>query len=820
MDKPIPKKHFPVQEKPAKQYIPEKYQDAIFIGLLVISIFVFFGSAIFGGGFNADDNISSYAHINYLKEATNQSGSPLWIPTIFSGMPAFSAMLATGSRSYDIFSNVFMSIIGIFGKLFNNDVARVLIYYVLLSIGMYVLMRSKKHERFVAFLTAFAAPFSTYVITWIMIGHNTKPMVFCMFPFTIFFLEKLKEKNSLLYGTLLVFAMHSILEGGQQQFAFYGACVFGIYLVYEFLGRLILKQSPVKMLRPAAVLVLAFGLAFLMTADRYLSVLEYKPYSTRGSAPLVKSDKQHQDESGGHDYDYATMWSYSPKETFTFLVPGFYGNGTQNYQPTGSKSAEKRFIPTYWGEKESEDSPPYMGIIIFAFAIIGIVIYRKDVFVQFLFVLSIFALLLSFGKYFPLLYKLFFDYVPGFNNFRAPASAMAMINFAIPILAGYGLSGILRWRKEFTDGSKKILYAALGLSGAFLAAGLIFAGFKGSYTASVAASPKVQRLMQYFQDIPDFIYNMALTDWLINGFFLVATFILIFYFVKKRVPKGALLTVIIVFTLIDLWRVDWRRMEVGTYKVEKDYFKQYEYLYAPLQKEMQSGVFRIFDVNTNVPSYYLLQNINGYHSAKLRIYQDLLDVANGEGYEGNTSMLNNPFLWKIMNVKYIIVPDRKNESKSVVYPNQDFLPRAFFVSGAEVAEKMDILMHLKKGDFDPQKTAYIESALPVQLDTITPETSVKLEDYKYEYIKMSANATGNNLLFISEIYYPAGWKAYIDGTEVPIIKTNYAFRGIIVPTGSHTVEMKFRSESYQLGSKLSLWSNIGVIALFVLGLFF
>jgi hypothetical protein len=227
-------------------------------------------------------------------------------------------------------------------------------------------------------------------------------------------------------------------------------------------------------------------------------------------------------------------------------------------------------------------------------------------------------------------------------------------------------------------------------------------------------------------------------------------------------------------------------------------------------------------------AYFGLQHVHGYHSAKLRVYQDLLDVAGN----GGGSVIVNPFLWNLMNVKYLLSERplmegmqpvfKSQEAQLLVYENPSVLPRAFLVSRTETASQMDILQHLKKGDFAPLELAYLEKPLPQAIDTIAGDmmehiNRVRSIAYSNETIKLEVDATGNNLLFISDVYYPAGWKAYIDGKETEIFKTNYAFRSMIVPKGKHNVEMRFTSERFALGKNLSLASNVLVIALLGVG---
>lgn len=818
----------PKEPKPDKVFIPEKYQDYFYISLLIVSVWIFLWGAISGGGFNVDDNIASVSFRTYLDEANKSGEFPLWIPYIFGGMPSYAALLTTGARSWDILATLFFGITKFVGDVFGSDVARVSAFYIIYAIGMYMFMRFKKQDRFVAFITAFAAVFSTQIITWVMIGHNTKPIVLAMFPYIFLLLEKLRERFSLLYAALLAVVVHLMFEGGHLQMIFYFGCAVALYFVFELISRFRQKGEALKVVRTALILLVAGGIAFLISSDRYLSTMEYTDYSTRGSAPIEKTAAQKQDAKGGNDYEYATMWSFSFGETFNFFVPSYFGHGVRDLSSMvkqGSKD-EKVMAPTYWGQKESEDSPPYMGILVIGLGILGIIIYRKDPFVQFLFVLVLFGLLLSFGKNGSFLYKLFFDTIPSFNKFRAPSMSLVLVNFAFPILAGYCLSAFLNWKNELTDKRKQIITISVIASACFLVLAFIFtAVFKGAYIDAVKGSPKIGRMLQYVSDLPNYIFSSMITDWYFSAIFLIVTFVAVLYFVKGKLPKAALFGIIALIMVVDLWRVDYRRMEVSKESWDKEIFEPYSQLYKPIKED--KSVFRICDLvseHPNIPAYYLLENVNGYHSAKMRVYQDILDVANSDENAGSTSTLYNPFLWNLMNVKYIITFDRTAEGKKsnqpVVVPNPEVLPRAFFVKRAEVAQGIDILKKLKKGDFDPKEVAFVEKAISAAIDTTDSTAVAEVIEHKNHSLKIKANATGNNLLFISEIYYPVSWKAYIDGKETEIFKTNYAFRSVIVPKGEHTIEFKFVSEKFEQGRTISTASTVLIFLMLAVGGYF
>lgn len=847
-----------------------RYIDAAFILLLVVSVFGFFWGAISGGGFNATDNIASGSFANYLGDAKESGNFPQWISYIFGGMPSFASLLTTGVRSWDIIGTLFLEITRAVGGIFSSDVARVITFYIFYGIGMYLLMRTKKHEPFVAFMTGFAAIFSTYVITWVMIGHNTKPIVLAMFPYIFMLLERLRIKFSLLYAVLLVFAMHLMLEGNHVQMMFYGAIAVGIYFLFELIGNLNKKAELVKVFRSAGLIVLAAGFAFLMSSDRYMAALEYTPHSTRGKAPITQIEKNHAD-GPKKDYRYSTMWSYAPSETMSFLVPGFFG--TKPVEVQGNEQ------PIYFGAKESEDSPPYMGIGFLALAIIGVILYRRDNFVLAMAGVSIVSLVMSFGKNSPgsdawyvvifmfglmallayyfrkgkvastyfyvyagvfaiyllglfgiigfdmfKLYDSMFASLPMFYTFRAPSMSLALMHFAVPVLAGYGLSGIIKMRSEMTKNERILVLSTIGVAVAFMLSGFIYqSGFQETFIGYINA--KLAPMMQG-QDLPteisEQIFSGMISDWYFSAFVLLAFAVLTYMFVKAKLGKTTYFAIIAVIFMIDMFRVDTRAMKTDDTGWDEAVFAPYRQLYAPVIAD--KGLFRVVDFvaqHGNLPAYFRIQSVGGYHAAKLRVYQDLMDVANVGQFAGSTHQLVNPFLWDLMNVKYIIDVDRRSQQQAPqVFPNRTALPRAFFVANATVARPMQILEHLRDADFSPRDTVYVEKALSQQI--VPPDSTAKVEftNYENERLRLRTTTTGTNFLFLSEIYYEPCWKATIDGKPTEIIKSNYAFRGVIVPAGTHTVEMVYHSDKFESGKSLSLATNIVFILLAAVGIFF
>ncbi|RMF35680.1 MAG: hypothetical protein D6747_02020 [Chlorobiota bacterium] len=793
----------------------DRRTTAVAIAIIAALVFAFLWKGIFGGSFLSSDSLSSESFKPYLEQVSKRGEFPLWVPYIFSGMPGYGALLVTGDRWWDVVSAVVFGIAKAIGSIFGSDTARVAFWYVLYGAGIYVLLRRKGHVPLIALISAVAAVFSTFVIVWVMIGHLTKPVALAMFPWILLGLESLRERWRLREAVLLVVAVHVLIESTHLQMVFYGVCAFALYLLFELVSDLVRRQNVAGVLRAGATLAVAAALSFGMAADRYLTTLEYTPYSTRGTAPIsirTNPDPAQQKKLDGNDYEYATNWSFSPEEMITFLVPNYFGFGKLDYRGplTGGRTTK---IMAYWGQMPFTDAANYMGILVLMLAIVGVWLYRREVFVQYLVVLGLFGLLLSFGKNFPLLYDAFYYHVPLFNKFRAPSMALVMLQFAVPILAAYGLRGIAERR------SVKMVRMLLVIAGVWLVLGFIVPGMiESSYRQSVMAS---QQLAQYSPEIKTelarFVFSQMRSDWIVTALLLVVGVLLLLLWVRGTLrPHWALLGVL-VLVVADLWRVGYRPMEVAKGGTPARTFQRYDYVDF-LRRDTSD--YRIADFGAlpvpNASAYYGFENIHGYHSAKLRIYQDLMDEAG----TGGGSVIMNPFLWNLLGVKYLLAERRMFEQSEpvfrsttgvLIYANPSALPRAFFVRHAAVASDVAILKRLQVGDFDPRDTVFLEQ--PLQAAVVPPDSgaSVQLVEKSFLSQRYRVRATGSNLLFVSEVYYPVSWHAFVDGREVPIYKANFAFRAVLVPPGEHTLEFRFTSPAFEKGKAISMASTAIVL---------
>jgi hypothetical protein len=826
--------------------IPERYQHAVVIALLFLSLVIFFNQLIFGGKmFTEADILASRSFDTFLSDAKQQGIFPLWNPYIFCGMPSYGSLTVGGDRLFDISAQILTNTSTLFSYIILNPAEGwVLFFYLVFASGIYLFTYHKVKNKVAAFIAAFSATFSMYIIIWVMTGHNTKIAVLAFFPFIFYVIERLREKFSWALALVLVLLLHFSYMPSHVQMIFYVYLTLGVYFLFFFIRSFLVKKDPEAvagtppawkgLLRAGLVLVVASALAFAMDADKYLSVLEYNPYSMRGSNPIVQSKDGTDSKTveGGLGYTYATEWSYAPGELMTWLVPSWYGFGQVPYKGVLTGNQERQ-LPFYWGRQPIVHAPQYMGLIVLILGIIGFIKNRKDAFVQFLGVMIVFSLLIAFGRELPFVYDLMYRYFPMFNKFRIPSMILAIIQILMPILAAYGIASIMREREqlkaeELHKSRKSLLVGGAVVIGFF---GLLLFAYPSLLSRQALQNvsaplmgynlPKDQVVDQFYRQIPaqlltevtNVLTTMVTNDIYIAIVLLIVTFGALYYFLQNKM-KYATLAVVLTFVIgFDLWRTDVKPMDPHEKALSKQAFVAPEYV-KYLQRD--TTLYRVLEFDNGRPpynnllAYWRIQSAYGYQGAKMRAYQDMDDVVG----------LGNPLLWGLMNVKYIIsnTPD-SSEALGLVYSGKDMkvygnrfqLPRAFFVNRYEVADGLTILNKIKEMSFNPREVMYFMEDPKVTVGPVHPAAVADIVRYGIQDLEMSTRTDGNNLLFLSEAYYPVGWKAYLDGKEIPMYRANYLFRAVVVPAGQHKIEMKFEPKGFYLGKNLSLAANILVL---------
>ena len=811
-----------------------KYENFIYIGIILLSVLIFFKEGVFSGKvFATGDILASDSFRTFLDDAKKSGVFPLWVPYIFMGMPNFP-IISYNPRSYDFFYFIWDSVYGAITNSSTNGVLPVILYYAIFGIGFYLYSNYKFKNKLIALYCALTATFATDFIQRIVVGHNTKVLALAFFPLILLFLDKLidsfddKSKSvfsfqNLINLALLALMLHIQLNSNHIQMIFYAYLMLGIYLLYLIIYRVVKKTQISGIIKSGIFFVIAALLAVAMNADVMMSMKEYNKYSMRGEPGIeAKIDKKVADDQP-LDYQYATNWSFSPGEVITFLLPYYYGFGDVEIQ--GQKAN------LYWGQMPFTTNPMYFGVIVLILAVTGIFYnFRKNPFVQAMTVISVVFLFMSFGRNFSLIYDLFFNYFPYFSSFRAPVMIHHFMNIAIVILSGFGLKSVIEIVKGKTDSDrlKKLCYVFFGIAGLMFLISIV--GFEGSYTDSVSTSSLAEKLKQQgatAQQISQYIkqqiipnaYANSISDLRLHAFFIAIVAGLMFMYATNKVSVKIFLAGTILIAVIDLWNVNFKTLHWDNPGETKNAFAETDFTNWLLKTNPDTYTYRVAEFNggrlttDNTMAYYRLHSFNGYHGAKIRIYQDAVDVAEGE----------NPLLLTLGGVKYIISDKPLQDTSFVqvfkgtkfIYENKNFIPKAFFADGYKVEKDITILNNIREMNFDPRKVAFLEKDINQKIDKPDSTASVKLVKGDIHSLEYDVYATGNNLLVFSEIYLPFGWKAYIDGKESEIHKTDYILRSLVVPQGKHKVEFRYEPEVYYTGKSVSIGANVllGIILL-------
>lgn len=797
-------------------FLPQKYHTLAVILVIFILFLIFLSPLYFGNKtFQSGDILATKSMSTYLEK--DREGFSLWNPYIFLGMPAYS--IGTEPTWFNLIYTIFTAIRNVFTSFFSVEYSMWSFYLIILGITSFFFMRYLTSNNLVSLFTAIATSFSTGLIVFLFIGHVTKLTSIAFYPLLFLMLFRLREKITLIDILILIITLQLLIQGFHVQIIFYTLFAVAVYFIYYAINALIKKENDElkKLLKSAGVFVFAIIIAALIQIDNFTQIYEYTPYSTRGGKSLVEESTGKAEQSESDYYDYHTNWSFSPGEVLTFVIPSYYGFGHLTYKGPLSNNQEVE-VNTYFGQMPFVDVAMYMGVIVFFLALFAIITRWKERLVQYLAILSGLALLISFGKNFPLLFDILFYGLPYFDKFRVPSMMLVIVQLTFPVLAGLGLMKIIDMRNHPDVKAMKLLkYSAYAFSFVlifFILGNSVINGWfverVKDYAASISASN--QQIAQQFNVLSEFIAGVFVRDGMFAFGFLTITFWFAIFTIQQKFSKDAFVFVIIVLTIFDLWRIDSRGAKYIDNPNIEGAFNPPDYVTA-IRNKNDSEPFRIlnlkrdgslgsFNNNGNYHAYFLLEDFYGYSGVKPRAYQDLIDIIGPV----------NQTLWNMANVKYLIVdanmpipgmnPIMAND-KTIAFENPNVLPRFYFVDSVAEKPAINVLNEIKNNLFNPKEVAFLQEPVP-QIDKPDSSVYVKVSKYTDEHITLEVNASGNNFLFIGNTYHPKGWKAEIDENFLQIHRTNHAFMGVVVPQGKHIIELRFAPDSFFISKYISL----------------
>ena len=794
------------------KFIPHKYQIPLALLIVLLLLAIFFAPIYFSDQtIQSGDIITQSSFKNFDRDENS-----LWNPYIFCGMPMFG-----NAGWYDIANQVINVVRTGYGNLWRNTYAGFTVYLLLLAYGSFFFMRRQKANIGISLFVAISTIFSLGIISLLFEGHINKMTTLTVFPLILLMIFKMQEKIKLLDVLILMLAVKFMFSQWHVQIIFYIYFSLAVYFIYYLIYAAVNKYRELRnrLISVMGILLIVTAAGFAMHYYYLGQMYEYTPYSTRGTKSILDLESQAAAHSDEKLYDYNTDWSFSPGEVMTFIFPSYYGFGNSTYNGPLTKNQDYP-VNTYFGQMPFTHAAMYMGIIIFALALFAVFSDWRNPIVQFLTILLAIALITSFGRNLPLIYDLMYKFVPFFQKFRAPSMFLVVLQVCLPILAGIGLVKIISIKNNRELKFENPLRNIALVFTAFLIISLVLGSTISEWF--INRIPAGGQKADYFKALSPYMGDMFVSDARIAFALLALLFFLLFSFIKNKISTDLLMGSLIVLTLFDIWRIDFRALDFVKEQDIDGLFQKPQYINA-IEQENDRQPFRLVNIkqdnslgslrqNSNYYVYFLMEDFYGYSALKPRSYQDFMDITGPA----------NPTLWRMLNVKYVITekpleyPGFKTlftGEKNALNLNTSALPRAYFVDTVAVSPAINFINMVKNNQFDPKHVAYLEQNIEIPIDQPDSTASVSITEYGELGMTIEATASGNNFLFVGNTYYPLGWKAKVDGEKADIVKTNHGFMGLVIPKGNHKIEFYYSPDTFVMGKNLTLILNIGMLVL-------
>ena len=767
-------------------------------------------------------------------------------------------------------------------------------YLLIALIGGFLLMLSLGTGKAIAVAGAVAIAFCSYNMQIIQVGHNTKMQAIAYFPWVlagVIFTYKSAmrslpvissgrqqvEKSSswlpktVLGATLFAFALSMQIKANHLQITYYLAIVIFAYAIGLLIYLCIKRKDLLKRFFTASALLLVIGLiGIAANANKLIPTYEYTPYTMRGGSELSADSDSH--NASGLDLDYATAWSYGISEMPNLLIPNFNGGASSGELPMDSETAlllkragqtnlkqTMKHMPLYWGPQPFTAGPMYMGAITIFLFVLGLILCKGRE-KWWLVAATVTAVFLAWGNHFMWFTKLWFNYAPMYNKFRTVSMALTVLQVTLPMLGFYVLDRILKEKYE-KKAMMKALYTSFGITAGFCALCAFAPGIAGSFTSASDAGMNEMIVDALAADRETLLVKDALRSMVL----ITCAFLLIVWAYKTPkadavgkngsfVLKGrtSVVAVAVIFLVwIDLFSVGKRYLNKSHFVTPKDFTAHYEP--RPVDDIIHQDTdpnYRVLDISVNtfndaIQSYHH-KCIGGYSPVKLQRYQDLIEryitgeireiygaIENVETVQELSEALPKLKVVSMLNGKYIILgADFSPVVNPHAYGNAWFVDS--YVPAATPDEEIALL-----ASTDLHDTAVIgndfawaqEAIGNSELDEKSPH--IRLTHYTPKELRYEFSTDAERAAVFSEIYYPKGWKAWIepagaygevrnghyhptaDGRSVEIFRADWMLRGAMIPEGEGQLIMRFEPDSYQLGEDVSRASSIVLILLLI-----
>ena len=769
-------------------------------------------------------DISGYVGMSHEMSTWNKEhpdDPTYWTDSMFGGMPTTAISTQNGGDYTQPLYNLLFA-----GK-------RPATYLFVALLGAFLLMLALGVSWPLALGGAIAIAFCSYNFQIIQVGHNTKMQAIALMPWVLaalVFTYRSKRPWRILLGSVLfALALSMQIKANHQQITYYLAIMVLLYALVELIATI--RDKCWKTFIKASLLLLLVGGAGIATnVNKLLPLAKYTPYTMRGGSELSKDGGS---GSKGLDLEYATAWSYGWEELPNLMIPDFNGGSSSGavdpdksetiklLKRAGQRNLKEtaKSLPLYWGPQPFTAGPMYMGAITVFLFVLGLGLYRKRE-KWWLVAAVLIAIFMAVGSHFMPFTAFCFKVLPLYNKFRTVSMALVVLQVALPVLGFMVLDGIVKEKYDKKD-VIKALWWALGITGGFCLVCCLAPGLFGSFSGASDAQMQDVLVDALVKDRVMLFRHDAFASLLL----IVASSLLILWGYSKNGRKWVSAAGISVLVLVNMFAVGKRYLNADHFTTPKDFNKPFAE--RPVDKIIladEDPQYRVLDLtvnvfNSSVPSYHH-KNVGGYSPAKLQRYQDLIEKylsaeINGL-YKAMSSVetmddfaahmaANTPVL-NALNTRYVIVdPDFPP------VPNDAALGPAWFVTDYVTASTPDEEIALL-GNVDLRNTAVLSSSLPAVTGNLE-QGSIDIVSYAPNRLKYHYTAPSDALAVFSEIYYPDGWHATVDGEPLELLRADWTLRAALLPAGEHDVEMYFMPDSYRVGAAVSRASSILLILL-------
>ena len=812
-----------------KKYLPDVLVVIIFA---VISFAYFFPADLDGRILYRHDSSAGRGAGQETAEYHERTGKvSRWSNATFSGMPTYQT-----APSYQSVSVLNQAV-----KAYHLWLPENVWYVFAYLLGFYILLRAFDFRQSLAALGSIVWAFSSYFFIIIAAGHIWKVMALAYLPPMIAGIV-LAYRGKYLWGFIVtaIFAAFEV-DANHVQMTYYYLFII-LFMIIAYLVDAIRKKRMAQFVKATAVCAAGALIGILMNISNLYHTWQYAQESMRGKSELVKKDAANQ-TSSGLDRDYITQWSYGVDETWTLLVPNAKGGASVPLAANtdAMKKADPNFMQIYqqlgqyWGDQPGTSGPVYVGAFVLMLFILGLFIVKGPI-KWALLAATILSILLSWGHNFMPFTNFFLDYIPMYSKFRTVASILVIAEFTIPLLAMMALKKIVD-EPELLTKKAKFVYISFGLTGGIallfaLMPTLFFSDFISSQELEAFKSIPAEYLSPLESNLRSIRESIFTADCWRSFWIIVIGTLLLFLYKFKKLKAEYMVGAIAILCLIDMWQVNKRYLNDEMF-VEKSVREQAQPMTQTDRQILQdkSLDYRVLNLasntfNENETSYYH-KSIGGYHAAKLRRYQELIDAYISPEMQkmmpaiakagGDMTKVNGDSLFPVLNMlnaKYFIVPLQANQTVAIenpyVYGNAWFVDKVTYVKNAN--EELDTL-----GKLNLRHEAVADARFQSQLGESKNQDStsiVKLTAYEPNQLTYDVRSATGGIVVFSEIFYPE-WTATVDGKAVEIGRVDYVLRALNVDKGHHKVVLTFDPKSVKQTETVA-YLSYGVLLLVVL----